>query len=598
MSQKSLLRDVKYIQKKQLVQLDSDTQSISSYIHTPQQQQETYNCHRKQHHPHHHPDASVPKSLECDDRKRLGDPKGEESNKLNGMQSGSSAQNHGCQVSMGKTTSMSKLNAQEHHPRHHPDASVPKSLECDDRNRSGDPKSEESNKLNGIQSGFSAQNDGCQVSMGKTASMRKLNAQAPEFIPRGGASPLSPVQGPTTPPLQQNHRLPLPRLTMSPSPNLQVYSSPRVPIQSSFSSTAPRTPSHLSPPFGDAECYDDHETSDADNTGSGCSNSSSKGDVLTEELRQKIVRQVEYYLSDANLSTNDFLMKFVSKEPEGFVPIPVIASFKKVRALVTNYALVAAALRTSSQLVVSEDGKKVKRASLMSDADYEESQSRTVVAENLPEDHTNENIEKVFATVGTVKMVRICHPQAVESSSPLGTRFPKTDMLVSNKLHALVEYETVEQAEKAVTELNDERNWRSGLRVRLLLRRMGKCVNQPRVRKVEVDNVDGIGEEEVSMSEAVNDKHLEDYPQHAEFMGEEQYYTDKEGGRRSRGRGWGRGRGRGQYHNGRGYPVGVLQFTNSTTSEVQGKQPPGPRTPDGTRGFTMGRGKPLAVTTV
>jgi hypothetical protein len=28
--------------------------------------------------------------------------------------------------------------------------------------------------------------------------------------------------------------------------------------------------------------------------------------------------QVEYYFSDANLSTNDYLMKFVSKDPEGF----------------------------------------------------------------------------------------------------------------------------------------------------------------------------------------------------------------------------------------------------------------------------------------
>lgn len=39
------------------------------------------------------------------------------------------------------------------------------------------------------------------------------------------------------------------------------------------------------------------------------------------------------------------------------------------------------------------------------------------------------------------------------------------------QLHALVEYETIDLAEKAVAELTDEHNWRSGLRVRLLLRR-------------------------------------------------------------------------------------------------------------------------------
>eukprot|EP01018_Ginkgo_biloba_P002281 Gb_06854 [translate_table: standard] len=230
--------------------------------------------------------------------------------------------------------------------------------------------------------------------------------------------------------------------------------------------------------------------------------------------------------------------------------------------------------------------------------------SRTVVAENLPEDHSNQNIEKVFAAVGNVKTVRICHPQAANGSSPIGSRFPKTDMLVSNKLHALVEYETIEQAEKAVAELNDERNWRSGLRVRLLLRRMGKSVHQPRGRKTGTENVEGIGEEEeLSTSEAVNDKFLEDSPQqserNAEFVGDEHPSNDKEvGGRRGWGRGRGRARGRGQHHNGRGYPVGTpTQSSSSITNEALGKQLPGPRMPDGTRGFTMGRGKPLTDAT-
>jgi La-related protein 7 len=41
-------------------------------------------------------------------------------------------------------------------------------------------------------------------------------------------------------------------------------------------------------------------------------------------------------------------------------------------------------------------------------------------------------------------------------------------MLFANKLHAFVEYETLEDAEKAILELNDEKNWRNGLRVPLL----------------------------------------------------------------------------------------------------------------------------------
>lgn len=42
--------------------------------------------------------------------------------------------------------------------------------------------------------------------------------------------------------------------------------------------------------------------------------------------------------------------------------------------------------------------------------------------------------------------------------------------------------------------------------------------------------------------------------------------------------------------------MGTPPSNNSIfTEQVVAKQPPGPRMPDGTRGFSMGRGKPVAV---
>ncbi|PWS22488.1 hypothetical protein DKP78_18125, partial [Enterococcus faecium] len=58
--------------------------------------------------------------------------------------------------------------------------------------------------------------------------------------------------------------------------------------------------------------------------------------------------------------------------------------------------------------------------------------------------------------------------QTPNGTGPVTNRSAKLDMLFANKLHAFVEYDTVEDAEKAIVELNDERNWRNGLRVRLL----------------------------------------------------------------------------------------------------------------------------------
>lgn len=73
----------------------------------------------------------------------------------------------------------------------------------------------------------------------------------------------------------------------------------------------------------------------------------------------------------------------------------------------------------------------------------------------------------------SVKNIKICHPQEPSTARASSNNNKSSDstLAVSNKMHALVEYETSQQAEKAVDKLNDERNWRKGLRVRTVLRR-------------------------------------------------------------------------------------------------------------------------------
>ncbi|GMP71909.1 hypothetical protein CsSME_00030146 [Camellia sinensis var. sinensis] len=40
--------------------------------------------------------------------------------------------------------------------------------------------------------------------------------------------------------------------------------------------------------------------------------------TLTDDLRDKIIKQVEYYFSDENLPNDKFLMNYVTKDVEGF----------------------------------------------------------------------------------------------------------------------------------------------------------------------------------------------------------------------------------------------------------------------------------------
>ncbi|GAB2294212.1 hypothetical protein Dimus_028430 [Dionaea muscipula] len=324
---------------------------------------------------------------------------------------------------------------------------------------------------------------------------------------------------------------------------------------------------------------------------------------LIEEASQKIINQVEYYFSDVNLATTDHLIKFINKDHEGYVPIAVVASFKKIKALISTNSQLAAVLRNSKKLVVSDDGKKVKRLHSLTASDMEELQARIIVAENLPEDHCHQNLMKIFSSVGSVKSIRTCQPQASNIGGSATSRSSKPEnMLYSNKLHAFVEYDTIELAEKAVAELNDD-DWRSGLRVRLLLKRTSKSV-QARGRKFGNEGEETCEEDGSELNQS--EKQAEDTTSRQsdihsiENMGEEQG-GEKEGGqKKGRNRGRGKGRGRGHQHqaNRAGAHVGTLTnnpaiIEPASSSIVKQHHPPGPRMPDGTRGFSMGRGKPV-----
>ncbi|XP_020576262.1 la-related protein 6B isoform X2 [Phalaenopsis equestris] len=452
--------------------------------------------------------------------------------------------------------------------------------------------------------------DRSQVEVGNTStdppisrsgSFSRLNASAPEFVPRAP----SPAPAGGHPRVVKIHHHPPP-----PSPVIHVFHPPPPPpptVSPQF--IPPGPPSGVFEYYGGAlgggGGFGDHEPvqppADSDSA-------SPVRDGLSEDVVQKITKQVEYYFSDANLATTEHLMRFISKDPDGFVPISVVASFKKIKALVHNNFLLANALRTSSKLVVSDDGKKVRRIQPFTEADVEELQSRIVVAENLPEDHSYQNLMKIFSCAGSVKTIRTCYPQTPNGTTAPTNRSSKLDMLFCNKLHAFVEYETVEDAERAVAEVNKERNWRSGLRLRLLNKCMAKH-GSGRGRKAGND-ADGAGEEEEAYSPIQGDDPSQQTDTAFESLGGEELANEREGGgRRSKApRGRGRGRGRGQHHNiinnhqrgsssGHGHPIGTPPSNHQIHNDqsTSHKQPPGPRMPHGTRGFTMGRGKPSLV---
>ncbi|OCU00519.1 la-related protein 6 isoform X2 [Xenopus laevis] len=188
--------------------------------------------------------------------------------------------------------------------------------------------------------------------------------------------------------------------------------------------------------------------------------SSYEGDNGIPDLKlvQKIVSQVEFYLSDENLSHDAFLLKHVQKNKMGYVSIKLLTSFKKIKSLTRDWRKTLYALRFSEHLEVNEEETKVRRKKPLPDYLLGLSPTKQILAWNVfyPEKrsfscqqkNTMEIVNSLFATYGVITSIRILKPgkEVPSDIKKYMSRYPE----LSTKSCALVEYENLEGARKAL----------------------------------------------------------------------------------------------------------------------------------------------------
>ncbi|TKR93639.1 hypothetical protein L596_008053 [Steinernema carpocapsae] len=81
----------------------------------------------------------------------------------------------------------------------------------------------------------------------------------------------------------------------------------------------------------------------------------------SEQMRNQLRAQLEYYFSRENLITDRYLR--CQMDADQYVPIKIIANFPKITQLTNDIALIVQVLRESSNVQVDESGEKVRAAS-------------------------------------------------------------------------------------------------------------------------------------------------------------------------------------------------------------------------------------------
>lgn len=134
---------------------------------------------------------------------------------------------------------------------------------------------------------------------------------------------------------------------------------------------------------------------------------------LTKDVEAKIVRQIEYYFGDINLPRDKFLQEQIVLD-DGWVPLSVLLTFKRLSALCSDAATIAAVMdKSDSTLIeVSNCKTKLRRNPEQPVPEYNEERrkeltARTAYAKGFALDETLESVMKFFETYGPYEAVHM-----------------------------------------------------------------------------------------------------------------------------------------------------------------------------------------------
>mmetsp|Transcript_42604 Transcript_42604/g.65339 ORF Transcript_42604/g.65339 Transcript_42604/m.65339 type:complete len:125 (+) Transcript_42604:64-438(+) len=77
--------------------------------------------------------------------------------------------------------------------------------------------------------------------------------------------------------------------------------------------------------------------------------------------KEQIIKQIEYYLGDENLAKDDFFRDLIGSGTDGYVALESFLKCNKVKKLNVGAIQMAAALKESTELELSEDEKSIRR---------------------------------------------------------------------------------------------------------------------------------------------------------------------------------------------------------------------------------------------
>lgn len=128
-----------------------------------------------------------------------------------------------------------------------------------------------------------------------------------------------------------------------------------------------------------------------------------------ESLSEKIIRQIEYYFGDINLSKDKFMQDEIQKD-SGWIELETLCKFNRLKVLSTDFQVITDALKqsTTNLLEIDEENKKVRRAKPLPEdlGEFETNlKQNTVYVKGFPNTITLDQLYEFFEKHGKILQI-------------------------------------------------------------------------------------------------------------------------------------------------------------------------------------------------
>lgn len=154
--------------------------------------------------------------------------------------------------------------------------------------------------------------------------------------------------------------------------------------------------------MADTENVSNQVEGEVENKEAKTENGNSQEENLTK-LESGIIRQIEYYFSECNMNRDKFLRGKISDNEDGWVPISVLLTFNRLKALSEDPKVITDALEkaTSGLVQISEDKQSLRRHPENPLPEFNETRrkelsSRTAYAKGFPLDSKMDTLLEYF----------------------------------------------------------------------------------------------------------------------------------------------------------------------------------------------------------